>query len=293
MTTTGVARAVDAHGRARFGTRIRVPGCEEEEELVVFAWEDGPLFDGAPLREVRSSSAYGIKVYQAEGSTKEALACPPETMASPPRTCYVLLPIGEPVGLGFTSWHVRKDGACVLRFAQHGNPRLNGLPVVEKKSGELVGVYDARGWEYGDMAECVPRDVLLAPGIELSGEWDARRGSRDAHWGLSVDRPSIPRAFVLNERDVLAECEGRAKWSAHLSPKQEFTYENECRILMDGFDAAVRKLERGATELAWVNGATLAVTCRPVGVGFAFRAPALPAQDAPAGTEGFPCVDWY
>ena len=86
MTTTGVARAVDAHGRARFGTRIRVPGCEEEEELVVFAWEDGPLFDGAPLREVRSSSAYGIKVYQAEGSTKEALACPPETMTSPPRT---------------------------------------------------------------------------------------------------------------------------------------------------------------------------------------------------------------
>lgn len=304
-------RALDSEGRfVSYGTYVR--------------WETGDTFGVFPddVRSVRDdvgnelvvakrSARYGFKLCRLGRDDVEPLAI----QCARPVIEICCTPAADRL-FGFACWYAYTSGPCVVRFAQAGDPRLNGLPIMHYdpggEVGALVGMYMVRSWAEDAHAECVPSDLFSdAP---LDG-WDTRRGDVTTEvlsgWGNASDSPSStllmppPRAIEINEDMVFVESyDKQAKWVAHIAPDRDFVREDECRFLKDAFAEVVRRLEVGERQLKWSNGTCIDVIKDPVAWGFAFRDVAsscAASSSSEAGKTkeegviwtGYACVDWY
>lgn len=290
-------RAFDANGRfVAYGTYIQ--------------WDSGATYGAFPddaeavkddagneLVAAKRSVAYGFKLCPLHRPDLQpfGLAC----VASDAHVCTVGDPDDVLDVLGFVCWHVASRSSCRIRFAQCGDPRLNGAPVLHRKSKTLVGVYMVNSWTEETKAECVPCDLLANAPIP---GWDPRRQDVEAEiaagWGEeAASSLKIPRAIEINDWVFAESYDHRAKWVTHVFADREFVYEDECRYLMDPFADVVRKIESGERQLRWSNGAPFDIVGSPRGVGFAVQARRAPlrADEGDAATEdgSFACVEWY
>lgn len=207
---------------------------------------------------------------------------------------------GGEAKLGFVCWYVKRSSACIARFVQFGDPRLNGSPVVVHKTGELVGMYSVRSWLENTQAECVPCDLFARDAADAREAADPHDldVAREVAEGWGAADPGggerATRALEINGELMFAETfDAKAKWAAHLSAR-EFVFESECRYLRDPFSRVVDQLERGARALTWEDGRTIRVES-VAAHGFALRP--LPTrkeeEDALIGPLTYRCVNWY
>lgn len=290
--------AHDASGRfVCYGTYIQQP--ESGDTYGVFPDDPDAVNDedGNELVTAKRSAAYGFKL------------CPmvrdltPFEIQTQDENVKCVCTVGDPDTpldtVGFVCWYVHKSGTTI-RFAQYGDPRLNGAPVFQRKTHELVGMYMVRSWADETKAECVPCDLFVdAP---LQG-WDKRRGDVDAEvvagWG--EDRGAsvlsrIPCAVEINGRVFTEAHDRRARWVTHVYPDRDFVWEDECRYLQGTFADVVVRLEKGETQLKWSNGTILDLTKPPVGIGFELSRRVMDPVPAAPRTENeytYACVDWY
>lgn len=290
--------AHDASGRfVCYGTYIQQP--ESGETYGVFPDDPDAVNDeGGNELVTAKRSVYGFKLCP---MSRDHLQ--PFELESPTDVKCVCV-VGDDLDtVGFVCWYVHKSGCTNIRFAQYGDPRLNGAPVVKRKTRQLVGMYMVGSWADETKAECVPCDLFSD--VVLQG-WDKRRGDVDMETtsGWGVDRSgasqqyTIPRAVDINGRVFTEAYDRRAKWVTHVYPDRDFVWEDECRYLQGMFADVVLRLQKGETQLKWSNGAVLDITQPPVGIGFELgRREEEEEEDATPATEtmshSYACVDWY
>lgn len=294
--------AHDASGRfVCYGTYFRQP--ESGETYGAFPDDPDAVTDedGNELVTAKRSAAYGFKLcpLSREHVTPFELDVQNEDVKC---VCTIGDDPAQPMSVvGFVCWYVHKSGCANLRFAQYGDPRLNGAPVVARRTKRLVGMYMVGSWADETKAECVPCDLFSD--VPIQG-WDKRRTDVEtevaAGWG--EDRSGscfkrTPLAVEINGRVFAEAYDRRAKWVTHVYPDRDFVWEDECRYLHGTFADVVLKLERGETQLKWSNGAILDITDPPAGIGFELRF-ASPSSDPPHAPDVDPspshvCVDWY
>lgn len=295
--------AYDSHNRfVCYGTYVR--WASNGETYGVFPDDPEAVFDdqGHELVAAKRSALYGFKMcpLKRENETPYALR-----RVTTPFVCVC----AEDWVMGFSCWYAYKSGAVTLRFAQYGDPRLNGAPVVDRKNrGELIGMYLVKSWLDETKAECVPCDLFFDR-VPTEHEGDARRESTVKHeiesgWAERTQNnwSRVSRAMEINDWVFAETYDRKARWVTHVFPDREYVCEDECKYLQDSFQEAVNKIERGVRSLKWSNGTTIEIQREPRGVGFflEFRIPELaPTPPLPTcgqeakGEDDVPCVDWY
>lgn len=252
---------------------------------------------------LKRAMGLGIHAWAEGPEPPPAFALDFEPLRLDPRVCDVGPGLQT---VGFAHWVVGAYGIATMRFAQYGDPRLTGAPVLEHATGALLGVYATRSWTDDTRAEAVPRDLL---GRRARAGWDAGRGDVGAHaaagWGAAGEPERPQRAVEVTRTDkdgmvledwVFHEAfAGRAAWAAHVFPGRRFVREDECRTLRDPFAFVARALGAGAKEVAWADGSALRVPegARVTALGFAFERAAVETPvETPNKKKEWPCVNW-
>lgn len=281
--------AFDADDRfVSYGTYVI---CGDGETYGAFPDDDRAVRDcaGNDLVKFARSRAYGFRLYRLKREDKIPYAL---RSVDRVRVCVVMGKDDdeEMDVLGFSHWFAQTS-SCTIRFAQSGDPRMNGAPVVDRKTKELVGMYLVRSWADDTRAECVPCDAL-APKWEWP-EPDARRAySLRRAFDNEDDVPTrLIRAIELDDYVFVETHDGKAKWAAHVYAHRDFVYENQCKLLRDSFADVVRFIEQGRRVVFWSNDEELAFVREPKSWGFHFNPRTAPLTPDPE-SRSFPCIDW-
>lgn len=238
----------------------------------------GNALGGTP---VKVSARHGFRAYEAPSPVRAYevdAALDPTALSS---VCVV----GDPEDgrlVAFAHWYVTSSSAYQIRFVQPSDPRLNGLPVTNRKTGKVVGMYLTHSW-FDAPGSCVPIDLLVfgdVPGDQRAGDVEMEREG----WlggEVATKGPPPARGFALGDYVFCETPDGRAKWVANVKPRL-VVREDDPVLLRDSFAAVMDSLQRGVTgSLVWSTGAELALT-QPLEMFLFGRSPPPPTSSTPA-----------
>jgi hypothetical protein len=272
----------DAQGRwLCFGIRAR----RGDERFVATPDVRGGVVRG---ELVNISKRHGFRLYSVEDDGEEcheAASMPKELFKAP-------LLVGDESVAVASHWYAREDGRFELWLVQKSDPRKNGMPVVSKVTGALVGMYAASSW-FETQARVVPVDVMFgcerlemverAADVELEREWDAARE------GPCVQ---VGRAMQIDGKFFAETRQGQCKWVGD-DRHRRLVRENECRYLLNTFNEAIRALKLGSSCLSWSDGSVLSVQGDCRAFGFDLRdAEEEEEPKPPHKKRQFPCQPW-
>jgi hypothetical protein len=278
---------------ACYGFRVR----SDAEYLVVPDVPDAQMDAlGVELRTLKRSETYGYRLCAPSSSSSSSFFEIKKPISSI-RVCVVGNVENPMTVLGFSHWKIVQQTKSMIMFVQYGDPRLNGAPVVDRSTGELIGMYLVTNWNDETKAECVPSDLFTRTAIE---GWDPRR--KDVAYeivkGWDINENAsflrVPRAIEIDGDWVFYETfDGRAKWATHVYPDREFIDADECVYLFDSFKSIVRALESHQTQFKWIGSSgSIRVQNEARGLGFDLSYVDVDVKDVNDTENEYPCVDW-
>lgn len=267
---------------------------DDQKTFVVYPDIADALYDdlGNVLNVYRRSDRHKVRFAHLERDDIEPYnISQPLSDAYTKFACEVVGPDGTPKQtVGYRCWYVRSNESVTLRLIQPGDPRLNGLPIVNRKTSEFVGIYLSRGW-FETPAECCQRDIFhldkdVEPGPRVR-DFEIERSLVPSPKASFV----VPKAVEISGMIFIETMDGKAKWVSD-TVKRTYVFENERKYLRDSFATVVSKIYNRSKTLEWTDGQTLNIT-HVVPWNFEIKEKPELFQIETKDISEYPCQPWF